>query len=162
VRRLVFALVIGSILFVGAAFFARGPMLPDYVVFIQLPEIVQAAAAEVGATVTGHQAADPRSVPIQWSLKAKLALKGGFSAIGLGQGADEYAETYAVRKTGTNTSLECTFRGRGDQVIGITLHQGGDESTFLTGFNAALQKQLPTYAISIVPPNKSLERTHER
>jgi hypothetical protein len=158
-RRVVIVLAPVAMLFASAAFYSRGPIIPDHVVYIQVPELVDEAANQVGAKVTDVRKAEPGSVPLQFSLEAKRILKVVSAAIGAGLTEGEYAETYTVMQTGTNLSLKCTFRARGDQVIGIALEQIGNAESFFARFKPAFQQRFPGYAVSILPPNKSLERT---
>jgi hypothetical protein len=161
-RRVVLTLALLAILLAGAAFYARGPIVPEHLVFIQLPEVIEETANQVGARVSGERKAEPGSVPLPFAVKLKLTLKEAFAAVGIGQEADQYATTYMVVGTGTNVSLGCTFRGRGDQIIAIALTPSGKDGSLLARFKAALQKRLPTYSFTILPPDESMERTRER
>jgi hypothetical protein len=160
-RRLVFALAAVAFLLAGAGLYARGPIVSEYVVFIQLPELVDEAAVEAGVKVTGVRAANPNSVPLRLAPKLKLILKEAFAAVGVLMPQDESAETYTLATSGTNLSVSCTFRGLGDQIVGIALQESGVGESFIGRFETALKKRLPEYAVSVLPPNTSLERTRE-
>jgi hypothetical protein len=160
-RCVVVGLGVLAAIVVGARIYSHGPIASDYIVFIELPEIIEEAASEVGARVTYAGTAVPDTVPLEPSFKIKLHLKKAFSAIALEKTQDEYAEAYSITHSETKLSLKCIFRGLGDQVIGIALEPAGKEPAFLLQFKSALQRRLPAYAISSLPSNKSLERTRE-
>ena len=161
-RRFTLVLAALILVVVGAAIYAHGPIVSEYVVFIELPELVEEMAAQADANVTNVRTAVSASVPLSASTRSKLVLKRTLARIGLGMAQVEYAETYVLATSAPNLSVSCTFRGLGDQVIGIALQQHGAGEQLLRRVEAALTQRLPAYEISVLPANTLLERTRDR